>query len=283
MEITIALIKDLREKTGAGMTDCKVALTESNGDMQKAIEYLRKKGAAMASKRADKIAKEGAVKSSFSSDRKTGVIIEVNCETDFVSKGDGFQNFAQNIADAALAGRVDDVAALLDTKGLDGLTVKETIDSMMASVGEKIELRRAKLINVEDGFVSSYIHFGSKVGAIIGMKGSLSEETSDIGNKIAMQVVAMNPVSIKREGVPAEVVEKEREIYMSQAVNEKKPENIIERIVNNKVEKYFQENCLLEQEYIQDATKAVGDLLKDYKAKSGEELDVVDMARFQLG
>lgn len=283
MEVTIALIKDLREKTGAGMADCKLALTESQGDMQKAIEFLRKKGAAMASKRADKIAKEGAVKSSISEDKKTGVIIEINCETDFVSKGDGFQNFAQSVADAALASGSDDVTKILESKAKDNLSVQEIIDGMMGSVGEKIEFKRAKLIHIAGGFVSSYIHFGSKVGAIIGMKGSYSPEADDIGNKIAMQTVAMSPISVKRGEIPAEIIEKEKEIYREQCKNEKKPDHIIEKIVGNKVEKYFQENCLMEQEYIQDASKSIGDLLKEYSQKTGSELDAVKMFRFQLG
>ena len=283
MSITIELIKDLREKSGAGMADCKKALEETNGDIPKAIEYLRKKGAAMATKRADKIAKEGAVKSKISSDKSKGVIVEVNCETDFVAKGDGFQKFAQGIADTALNNDSNDAAHLLSMKGENGLTVQETIDGMMGSVGEKIELKRVKLISVDGGFVSTYIHFGSKVGAIVGMKGKYTDEANEIGEKIAMQVVAMTPINVRRDEVSADVIEKELEIYQQQAKNEKKPENIIEKITMNRLEKFFQENCLLEQEFIQDSSKAVGDLLKDYTKATGEPLDVTEMARFQLG
>ncbi len=283
MAITIELIKELREKSGAGMADCKAALTETNGDIPKAIEFLRKKGAAMATKRADKIAKEGAIKSSISEDKTAGAIIEINCETDFVAKGDGFQNFAQNIADTALMHKNDDAAHLLSAKGKDGLTVQETIDSMMASVGEKIELKRVKIISVEGGFVSTYIHFGSKVGAIVGLKGKFTEESNSLGQKLAMQTVAMTPIAVRREEVSPDVIEKELEIYQTQARNEKKPENIIEKITMNKLEKYFQENCLLEQEFIQEANKSVGDLIKEYTKRTGEPLDVTAMSRFQLG
>jgi len=283
MAITIELIKELREKSGAGMGDCKTALTETNGDIPKAIEYLRKKGAAMATKRADKIAKEGAVKSSISEDRTKGAIIEINCETDFVAKGDGFQNFAQNIADTALANNVEDVVKLLGAKGKDGLTVQESIDSMMASVGEKIEMKRVKIISVEGGFVSTYIHFGSKVGAIVGLKGKFTEEANSLGQKLAMQTVAMTPIAVRRDEVSPDVIEKELEIYQTQARNEKKPEHIIEKITMNKLEKFFQENCLLEQEFIQEANKSVGDLLKEYTKRTGEPLDVTEMSRFQLG
>ena len=283
MAVTIELIKDLREKSGAGMSDCKKALEETNGDIPKAIEYLRKKGAAMATKRADKIAKEGAVKSSISEDKSKGVIVEINCETDFVAKGDGFQNFTQNIANIALANDVNDAAHLLGIKGPDGLTVQEIIDGMMGSVGEKIELRRVRLIKVDGGFVSTYIHFGSKVGAIVGLKGKYADEANEIGQKIAMQIVAMTPINVRRDEVSAEVIEKELEIYQTQSRNEKKPENIIEKITMNRLEKFFQENCLLEQEYIQDSTKNIGDLLKDYTKKTGEAFDVTEMSRFQLG
>ena len=283
MAVTIELIKDLREKSGAGMADCKKALEETNSDIPKAIEYLRKKGAAMATKRADKIAKEGAVKSSISEDKSKGVIVEINCETDFVAKGDGFQNFTQNIANIALANDINDAAHLLGVKGPDGLTVQEVIDGMMGSVGEKIELRRVRLIKVDGGFVSTYIHFGSKVGAIVGLKGKYTEEANDIGQKMAMQVVAMTPINVKRDEVSADVIEKELEIYQTQARNEKKPENIIEKITMNRLEKFFQENCLLEQEYVQDSSKSVGDLLKDYSKKTGEPFDATEMARFQLG
>lgn len=283
MEITIELIKELREKSGAGMSDCKKALQESDGDIKKAIEYLRKKGAAMATKRADKIAKEGAIKASVNKENTAGVIIEVNCETDFVAKGDSFQSFAQKIADVALTSNTDDLSELLNTKDDDGLTVQENIDGMMGKVGEKIEFKRAKLIKVDNGFVAFYIHFGSKVGGMVGISGKFSDELYDIGKKMSMQVVAMNPLSIKREDISNEVVEKEKEIYLTQAKNENKPEKIIDKIIQNKIEKFYQENCLLEQEYIQDSSKCVGDLLKEYTKKTGEPAEVVSMIRFQLG
>lgn len=283
MEVTLSLIKELREKSGAGMSDCKTALVESDGDIKKAIEYLRKKGAAMATKRADKIAKEGAIKSSISEDKTKGAIVEVNCETDFVSKGDDFQNFAQNFADVSVRMGSDDVQAILKANSIDGLTIQETIDSMMGKVGEKIEFKRTKLISVPDGFVATYIHFGCKVGAIVGIKGKFNDEINDIGNKISMQIVAMNPLSINREGISKDTIEKEREIYITQCKNENKPEKIIDKIVQNKIEKFYQENCLLEQEYIQEANKSVGDLLKEYTNKTGESIQVVEMARFQLG
>lgn len=282
MEITVDLIKELRAKTSAGMADCKKALEESGGDMEKAIEYLRKKGAALATKRADKAANEGAVKASISDDKNTGVIIEVNCETDFVSKGDDFQNFADSIAKAALDSNAGSIEELLAAKA-DGLTVQEKIDEMMGKVGEKIELKDYKKVNVPEGFVSHYIHFGSKLGSLIGIKGEATDEAVDIGNKIAMQVVAMNPIAIRREDISEETMNKEKEIYMTQSKNEGKPENIIEKIVGNKIEKFYQDNTLLEQEYIQDPDKTVQGLLDSYEKKNGSKLEITDMVRCQLG
>ncbi|MCB0721596.1 MAG: elongation factor Ts [Ignavibacteriae bacterium] len=282
MAITVDQIKELRAKTSAGMADCKKALEESDGDMEKAIEYLRKKGAALATKRADKAANEGAIKSKISGDKSTGVIIEVNCETDFVSKGDDFQKFAEDIAQAALDNTPASVDELLNTS-VNGLTVQQKIDEMMGKVGEKIELKDFKTVKVDGGFVSDYIHFGSKLGSLIGVKGQATDEAVDIGNKIAMQIVAMNPIAINRAGITDDVIAKEKEIYTTQSQNEGKPENIIEKIVNNKVEKFYQDNTLLEQEYIQDPDKNVQGLLDEFEKKSGNKLELVEMVRLQLG
>ncbi len=283
MEITLDLIKELRSKTGAGINDCKKSLQESDGNMEKAIEYLRKKGASMALKRADKIANEGAIKSKITADKKTGVIIEVNCETDFVSKGDEFQKFAEGIAEAALKTNTEDQQMILSSQNESGLTVKDTIDGIMGKVGEKIELKRAKIINVAEGFVADYVHFGSKLGALIGLKGTLSDDAEKLGKSIAMQVVAMNPQSIERNGITTELIEKEKDIYRTIAKNENKPEKITETIVNNKVERFYQDNCLVEQEYINEAGKSIKDLIAEFNKKNSNSLEVVEMVRYQLG
>lgn len=283
MEITIKLIKELRDKTGAGMSDCKTALKETNGDIEKAIEYLRKKGAATAAKRADKAANEGAVKIAISDDKKSAAMIELNCETDFVSKGETFQNFSQAIAELALKNQTKTTDELLRVKDEKGLTCKENIDGMMASVGEKIELRRVKYIGMTDGFVSSYLHFGSKLGGLVAVKGELTDAAYDLGNKISMQLVAMNPISINREGISKDIIEKEKEIYFTLAKNENKPDNIAEKIVQNKLEKFFQENCLLEQEYINEANINISDLIKRFTKESGTKFEISEVVRFQLG
>ncbi len=283
MEITLDLIKELRNKTGAGINDCKKALEESNGDIDKAIEFLRKKGAAMAVKRADKAANEGAVKSEISEDKKTGVIIEVNCETDFVSKGKEFQDFAEDIAKAALRMSSDNIDSILNFKNDKGLTIKETIDEIMGKVGERVELRRVKLINVKDGFVADYIHFGSKLGALVGLRGELTDSSEKLGKSIAMQVVAMNPQSVDRNGISKEIIEKEKEIYLTLAKNENKPDKIAETIVNNKVERFYQDNCLLEQEYINESGKSIKELLAEHNKQNNGKLEITEMVRFQLG
>ncbi|MBM4158903.1 MAG: elongation factor Ts [Ignavibacteria bacterium] len=283
MEIKISLIKELREKTGAGMADCKNALVEAKGNIEKAIEYLRKKGAAVASKRADKIAKEGAVKMKIRDDKKKASIIEINCETDFVAKSDDFQKFSQSIADTVLTNNISDYNSLLESVTQDKLTVKDNLDSLMSKIGERIEIKRFTVFETTKGFISGYVHFGSKLGALVKFEGTSNEETDSIGKKIAMQVVAMNPISIGRDGVDKDLIEKEKDIYNSQAKNENKPEKIIEKIVQNKLEKFYQENCLLEQEYINDANMTVNDLLNEYRKKTAENLNILEFIRYQLG
>lgn len=282
MAITLDQIKELRAKTGAGMADCKKALEEANGDLEKSIEILRKKGAMLAAKRADKITNEGAIKDALSEDRTAGAIVEVNCETDFVAKGDDFQNFSKSVADAALSANTSDIDAVLKAT-VNGLSVQEHLDALMGKVGEKIEVKRVKNMSSKDGFVADYIHFGSKLGGLVAFKGNKNEETLDLGKKIAMQLVAMNPISINREGIGADLIEKEKDIYKTQLLNEGKKENILDKIIGNKIEKYYQENVLLEQSFIQDEKKTIGDLIKDYNKKAGDNLEILEIVRFQLG
>jgi elongation factor Ts len=283
MDISITSIKQLREKTGAGMSDCKKALEDSNGDLEKAIEYLRKKGAATVAKRSDKVVKEGAVKCKVSEDGKKAAIIELNCETDFVSKGQEFQKFSQNLADVALKLMTEDKETILNEK-VDGKnSIMDNLNSLVASVGERVEFKRASIKQISDGFIASYIHFGSKLGSMVVIKGNRTDSSLDLGNKIAMQIVAMNPIALNRSAVKPELIEKEKEIYLSQARNEKKPENIIERIVQNKIEKFYQENCLLEQEFIQESNLSVKDLVERFNKSNSENLEIVDYIRYQLG
>lgn len=282
MAVTLDLIKELRAKTGVGMADCKKALEETSGDLEKAIEYLRKKGASLAAKRADKMTNEGAVKDALSDDRKKGVIVEINCETDFVAKGDDFQKFSNDVAKTALDNNISDLDSLLKAN-LNGLSVQETLDGLMGKLGEKIEIKKIENVSAEDGFITDYIHFGSKLGGLVAFKGNKTDESLDLGRKIAMQVVAMNPMALTRDAISSDVVEKEKEIYKTLAVQEGKPENIIDKIVSNKLEKFYQENVLLEQSFLQDEKKTVEEFLNEFNKKSGNTLSISKMVRFQLG
>ncbi|MEO8512734.1 MAG: translation elongation factor Ts [Ignavibacteria bacterium] len=283
MDISLDLVKKLREKTGAGIVDCKKALMESDGDFEKAIDYLRKKGAATSQKRSDRIAKEGLIFAKVNSERNEAVIVEVNCETDFVAKSDTFNNLAKTAVDAIFAGKTDDVNKLLASKSASGSTIQQVIDETTASVGEKVELKRAAYFKSSDGFFCDYNHLGNKVASLIEITGKLTDEGVTLGNDLAMQVVAMKPLTIDRSGVSEEMIEKEKEIYKIQAINEGKPENIADRIATNKVEKFYEENCLVEQEFVKEPGKTVNDVIKAVSGLSGNEYKIKIMIRYQLG
>jgi elongation factor Ts len=283
LEISVELVKQLRNKTGAGMMDCKKALMESGGDIEKAIEYLRKKGSLTAQKRSARIAKEGLILTRTSNDRKEVSIVEVNCETDFVARSDEFQKFTNEAVETVLKEKTGDIK-LLEGKSVNGRTVKQALDELTVKVGEKLEFKRAAFFSSKDGFFCAYNHVGNKLASIIELTGSLSDRGAELGNDLAMQVAAMKPLSIDRSGIAPSVIEKEKEIYITQARNEKKPENIAEKIAANKVEKFYQENCLIEQEFIREpGGKTVGEIINAVSKETGNEYNVKNMIRYQLG
>lgn len=282
MDISLELVKKLRDKTGAGISDCKKALVESDGDFDKAIEYLRKKGAATSQKRSDRVAKEGLIFAKTNEARNEAAIVEVNCETDFVAKSDAFNKLATTVLNAAFASKSGDVAAILASSA-GANTVQQILDETTASVGEKVEIKRAAYFTSADGFFCDYNHLGNKVASLVELTGKVTEEGVSLGNDLAMQVVAMRPLVISREEVSQEMIDKEKEIYKIQAINEGKPENIADKIASNKVEKFYEENCLLEQEFVKEPGKSVTDVIKAVSGVSGNEYKVKTMVRYQLG
>ncbi len=280
MTITASQVNELRQKTGAGMMDCKKALTEANGDFEKAIEILRKKGASVAAKRAEKSANEGMVKTKISGDKSTGIIVEVNCETDFVAKSEDFVSFTENVLETVDSKRPANVQELLKDANL-----KAKMSDLLGKVGEKIEISRFAIEKAENGVIVDYVHLGSKLGVLVRFDnaGKAANEFSEMGKDIAMQVAAMNPICVKREEVPTDIINKEIEIYKEISRKEGKPENILDKIAQGKLNKYYQENCLIEQAFIKDNSKSVGDLLKEFNTKHSTNASIKLFHRFHLG
>lgn len=272
MNITAALVKELRERTGAGMMDCKKALVATEGDMEKAIDYLREKGLSKAAKKAGRVAAEGAVVSYVSEDGKVGVIVEVNCETDFVGSNEDFKTLAASIAKHVAETNPADVETLLDSQ-MDGKAVKDIVTEAIAKIGENISVRRFVRYESAEGKVYSYIHAGGKIGVLVDMKGGDAE----LGKNIAMQVAAANPSYLNRTEVPASELDHEKEVLKEQARNEGKPENIIEKMILGRINKYYEEVCLVDQIYIRDNKMSITKLLKANNA------EVARFARYQLG
>ncbi len=283
MAITATQVNELRQKTGAGMMDCKKALTEANGDFEKAIEILRKKGASVASKRAEKSANEGMVVTRVSDDAKKASIIEVNCETDFVAKSDDFVKLAAAVVESAYSASSSNAKQLLEADK----NLNDKLVDVMGKVGEKIEVSRVFTETDNNGLFVDYIHMGSKLGVLVKFDNvsAKNDELVELGKNIAMQVAAMNPLCVYREEVPTATIEKEIDIYKELARKEGKPENILEKIATGKLNKFYAENCLFEQSYIKDSTssKTVGNLIEEYNKKNSTQTKINMFKRFHLG
>ncbi|MGE0771606.1 MAG: translation elongation factor Ts [Cyclobacteriaceae bacterium] len=258
MTITAQDVNKLRTMTGAGMMDCKKALTEAEGDFEKAIEILRKKGQKVSAARSDKEAKEGSVFVKTSADNKEAVLIALNCETDFVAKNDEFQSLGAAIAEVAFKSKPANKEALLNEK-LGSLTVAEKITELVGKIGEKLEVSEFVLMSGEA--VVPYIHAGSKLGVLVSLKGVNGKDVTDAGKDVGMQIAAMNPVAVDEKNVDKTVIEKELEIAKAQILAEGKPENMVEKIAQGKLQKFFKENTLVHQPFVKDSSKTVAQYL----------------------
>lgn len=279
MDISSDMIKKLREKTGAGMMDCKRALETTGGDMDKAIEHLRKKGAAIAQKRSDRTAKEGVIVTRVGNSGKTGVILEVNCETDFVGRSDDFIRFAQSVAEAIEIHKPKSLESIPGLEDGSGKKVANLMNDVLAKVGEKVDIRRFMVYESADGIVCSYTHLGNRIGVLVELDGVAAN--APVARDVAMQIAAMNPAVVLREQIDKEWVERELDIYRTQAKNEGKPAQILEKIAQGKLEKFYQEVVLTEQTFIKDPGKTIRDVLRETNPAS--PVVVKRFQRFHLG
>lgn len=274
-QISAADVSKLRKTTGAGIMDCKKALEEANSDFDKAVEIIRKKGQAIANKRADREAGEGVVLAGITNDKKAGAMVVLNCETDFVAKNEDFVDLANAILQLALTNNVSSLEEL-QSLPLEGKSVSEVIVDKMGIIGEKLEL--SFFDKLDASYVISYIHPGNKLATLVGFNKEEVELQVQVAKDIAMQVAAMNPVAIDKNDVPAEVIEKEKEIGREQAKQEGKPENILDKIAEGKLQKYFKESTLLNQSFIKEAKISV----KQYLQQADKDLNVTGFKRFSL-
>lgn len=274
MTITAAMVKALRERTGAGMMECKKALTEAGGDMDSAVEELRKKGAAKADQKSGRIAAEGAISGVLSPDATTGVLVEINCETDFVAKDENFRQFGQMIAQTILENRPEDVQALSKLTVADAdQTVGEARVELFSKVGENLNIRRFAVVQAQEGgHVSAYLH-GSRIGVLVHVHGG----REGLGRDLAMHVAASRPLCVSRQDVPAQTLAKEREIFSAQAADSGKTDEIIDKIVEGRLQKYINEITLLGQPYVKDPDLSVAKLL------DSEQAQVLAFTRFEVG
>ena len=271
-------VMELRKKTGAGVADCQKALKETDGDMEKAVDFLREKGIATAAKKASRIAAEGVVLAKV--EGATGALVEVNCETDFVAKGDQYLDFVKGVAEYVVANDVADIDALVEAK-------KDETIAATAKIGEKIAIRRFAKYTAENGVVESYIHMGGKVGVLVELEGCTCPIAHELAHDVALQIAAAKPLYLVAEEVPAEVVEHEKDILIAQIKNDpklaNKPEQVIAKMVEGKINKYYDENCLLRQAFVKDPSLTIEKVVADTSKKMGREVSIKRFTRFEMG
>jgi elongation factor Ts len=290
MEVTASMVKDLREMTGAGMMDCKKALAATDGDMDKAIEFLREKGLAAAEKKAGRIAAEGMVDTNVSADGKAAAIVEVNSETDFVAKNEKFRDYVAAVAAQAATTTANDIDTFLAEKwALDtSKTVKEELSSMIAIIGENMNIRRFEKVVAENGFVMSYIHGGGRIGILVDVDCSVNNaETQEAAKNVAMQIAALSPKYVDQSEISADFIAHEKDILKAQIMNDpsnsKKPENIIEKMLDGRLLKELKEFCLVDQMYVKDSEISVGQYLANVSKQVGATMTVKRFVRFETG
>ena len=283
MSITAAMVSELRKKTGAGMMDCKKALIEADGNMDEAVDFLRKKGLSAAAKKSGRVASEGAV--AAGSEGSVGAMVELNAETDFVAKNEAFQAFVAGVKDVILANDITSIEALelIDYPGT-GRTVAAELTHQIATIGENMGIRRLARIDVGQGVVTSYVHGAGKIGVLVELQTeSTDEKVAALGKQLAMHVAAAAPQYLDRDSVPADVVEKEKEIMRVKALDSGKPEKIVEKIILGQINKYFGEVCLMEQAFVIDPDQKVGKLVAALAKEIGSDIKLNSYARYQLG
>ena len=284
MAVTAGMVKELREKTGAGMMDCKKALIEADANMDRAIDILREKGLSQAAKKSDRIAAEGLVGMVIAEDGKHAAIAEVNSETDFVAKNEDFQNFVANVTKVAMDKKPSDLSELLSSEYEIGTTIESKLTAMISKIGENMNVRRFSSLSVETGRIVGYIHGAGKIGVLVKLEAnSDSDKLDDLGKDIAMQVAAMNPRYISRDDVDQDYIAHEKDILVQQALNEGKPQKIVEKMVEGRLQKQLQEVCLLEQTFVKDSDKTVKDIVNETAKALGTDIKVVSVERFEVG
>ncbi len=283
MAFTAQDVKALREKTGCGMMDCKKALTQADGDMDKAIDFLREQGLAKQAKKASRIAAEGVAYATTTADNKVGVVIEVNAETDFVAKNDSFMDFVKACAQTVMEQNPADVEALLALKasGSDQ-TVAEMLQEKVLTIGENIQVRRFERM---EGACVAYVHAGGKIGVLVNFDTDVADKPEFVacGKDVAMQIAALNTPYLNRDEVPAEVLEHEKEVMRQQVLNEGKPEAIADKIVMGKINKYYKENCLVDQEFVKDNKSSVSQYVNSVAKQLGGKIAITKFVRFEKG
>ena len=288
-DITAAMVKELRETTGAGMLDCKKALVEANGNMEQAVDWLRKKGLASAAKKSSRVAAEGLV--AVAVDGNKGAAVEVNSETDFVAKNEIFQEYVEDAAKVALHcnGDVEAMKAFVCPKCADSKTFGERLTDMIAKIGENMNLRRAKVISINNGVVCSYVHNAvrnglGKIGVLVALESSADKaKLEELGKHIAMHIAATSPIALNIAGVAPEAVEHEKSIFAEQAKASGKPANIIEKMVEGRIRKFYEEVVLEEQAFIMDPDKKIKDIVADAAKECGTDIKLTDFVFFKLG